>query len=47
MTVIYTIIGLLLAILFIATLMVCFKAGEQSGIAKYGYVEEDENPSNK
>ena len=43
MTVIYLIIGLLFAMLFVATLVVCFKSGEASGIAKYGYVEEEKD----
>jgi hypothetical protein len=30
-------------VIFVGGLFAAFKAGEESGIAKYGYIEEDED----
>lgn len=46
-TLLYFIIGLLTTTLFIGALVICFRAGESSAIAKYGYIEEGEDDTSE
>jgi hypothetical protein len=42
-TALYFIIAFLAITVFVGALFAAFQAGKESGIAKYGYIEEDED----
>ena len=42
-TLLYFLIAIPTVLLLVGGLFAAFKAGERSGIAKYGHIEEDEN----